>query len=221
MKPRFANQRNHALTLTEVLVVIVVLAVLAVVGMHVLIVIATRNNGADRINCVSNLKQIGLAYRLWAGDHNDKYAMQVSVTNGGAMELIATGNVVACFQVMSNELSTPRILVCPADDKSVWVTNFTTDFSSKNISYFVGVDADQDHPQRILSGDDNFEIGGVPVKSGLLGISTNTRIAWTSARHKYAGNIGFADGSVQEVTTEGLQNALRQTGLATNRLAIP
>jgi prepilin-type processing-associated H-X9-DG protein len=219
MKPRCSNQRIKAMTLVEVLVVIAVLFILAAI---ILPQLADRhNNKSPRIECVNNLMQIGLAYRIWEGDHNDKYPMQVSVTNGGAAELIATGNVVACFQVMSNELSTPRILVCPADDKSVWATNFTTDFSSKNISYFVGLDADQTHPQRILSGDDNFEIGGVPVKSGLFGISTNTRIAWTSARHKYAGNIGFADGSVQEVTTGDLQNALRQTGLATNRLAIP
>jgi prepilin-type N-terminal cleavage/methylation domain-containing protein len=35
MKPRFSNQTNHALTLTEVLVVIVVLAVLAMILMPI------------------------------------------------------------------------------------------------------------------------------------------------------------------------------------------
>lgn len=218
MKPRCSNQKTKAMTLTEVLVIIFALAILVAIILPGLAA-AKRNSLGPW--CITNLKQIGLACRLWAGDHNDKYPMQVSVTNGGAMELIATGNVAACFQVMSNELSTPKILICPEDKSKIAATNFTTDFFDKNISYFVGVDADEDHPQRILSGDDNFEIGGVPVKSGLLEFSTNAPIAWTSARHKYVGNIGFADGSVQEVTTEGLQNALRQTGVATNRLAIP
>jgi prepilin-type N-terminal cleavage/methylation domain-containing protein len=220
MKPRLSNQRNHALTLVEVLVVIVVLGIVAAIFL-------SANNGrpvhrAVRINCVSNLKQIGLAYRLWEGDNNDKYPMFVSVTNGGAMEAIAAGNVAACFQVMSNELSTPKILICPADDQKVAATNFTTDFSAKNISYFVSLDVTNEiNPQMLLCGDDNFEIGGVPVKSGLLELSTNALVSWTSARHHFAGNIGLADGSVQQVTIKGLQSAFQQTGVATNRLAIP
>jgi hypothetical protein len=73
----------------------------------------------------------------------------------------------------------------------------------------------------LLSGDDNFEIGGVPVKSGLLELSTNTPISWTAARHKFVGNIGLSYGSVQQVTQSGLRQAVQQAGFATNRLAIP
>jgi competence protein ComGC len=218
MKPRFSNQRNYALTLTEVLVVIAVLAVFVAIFLPALT--PAKHHGG--LNCVSNLKQVGLAYRLWEGDNNDKYPMFVSVTNGGAMEAIATGNVAACFQVMSNELSTPKILVCPEDADRIAATNFTTDFNNSKISYFVSLDVTNEiNPQMILCGDDNFEIGGVPVKSGLLELSTNAPVSWTSARHHFAGNIGLADGSVQQVTTKGLQSAFQQAGLATNRLAIP
>ena len=137
------------------------------------------------------------------------------------MELIATGNVAACFQVMSNVLNTPKILLCPADTHRVWATNFFTGFNNANISYFVGLVTNEANPQMFLSGDDNFAIGGVPATSGLLAISTNTPFSWTAARHKFFGNIGMADGSVQQLTTNGLQQALQQTGVATNRLAIP
>ena len=225
MKPRFSHQRNRALTLTEVLVVIVVLVILAV-----MLLPATNGNkrSATRIECVSNLKQIGIAFRLWEGDNGDKYPMAVSVTNGGAMELMATGNVVACFQVMSNELSTPKILLCPEDTHRAYATNFSTGFSGANISYFINADAVETYPQMILDGDDNLLVDGKPVQPGILNLWTNTTIAWTKDRHHGVGNIGMADGSAMQVTSEGFQRANREVingalapGSATNRLLIP
>jgi len=217
MKPRFSNQRNHALTLIEVLVVIAVLAVLAAIFLPA---IAAHNVKNLRNRCVSNLTEISLACRVWEGDHGDKYPMFVSATNGGAMESALRGDASAIFRVMSNELYTPKSLVCPADTNRIAATNFTTDLKGK-ISYFVNIDAEEMYPQMLLCGDDNFEIGVVPVKSGLLQLSTNAPISWTAARHKFIGNIGLADGSVQMVNNSGLTNLLHQTGLATNRLALP
>jgi prepilin-type processing-associated H-X9-DG protein len=72
-----------------------------------------------------------------------------------------------------------------------------------------------------VSGDDNFEIAGVPVKSGLQEISTNVPIIWTTARHNGAGNVLLSDGSVQGTTSSSLRTYWQQTGLATNRLFIP
>ena len=230
MKPRFFNQRTNALTLVEVLVVI---AVLVIAVALILPVLAKAKRKSSRISCANDLKQVGIAFRLWEGDNNDKYPMAVSVTNGGAMELTATGNVAACFRVMSNEVNTPKILLCPNDASRVWATDFFT-LNNSNISYFVGFDAVESKTQMFLSGDDNFAIGGVPVKSGLLELTANTSIVWSSGRHvlpnfpfwtparyKFAGNIGLADGSVQQLITDGLRQALQQTGVATNRLVIP
>jgi len=214
--------------------VIVVVFVLFLVLVFLLLALPAVNSPKPvPISCISNLKQIDIAYRLWEGDNNGKYPMAVSVTNGGAMELVATGNITACFQVMSNELSTPKILLCPEDTYRVRATNFST-LNSSNISYFVGLDAAETKPQLFLSGDDNLAIGGIPVKSGVLELSTNAPISWTSGRHiaynshfwtparyRFVGNIGLADGSVQQVTTDGLQKALQQTGIATNRLVLP
>ena len=138
------------------------------------------------------------------------------------MELVSAGNVAACFQVMSNELSTPKILLCPADTRRIWATNFSAYFDNSHISYFVGLDVtNETNPQMFLSGDDNFAIGGVPVKSGVLQLLTNTPVTWTKARHKFAGYLGLADGSVEQLTTNGLQQALQQTGVATNRFVLP
>jgi hypothetical protein len=210
------------MTLTEVLVVIVVLAVLVVLA-----ILHVNNEDKEswrrktlRINCVNNLKEISLAYRIWAGDNNGKFPFEISVTNGGSMELAATGDVVTTFQIVSNELTTPKLLICPADiERFPPAKNFTTQLVGK-ISYFVGLNASANFPQSLFSGDDNFAIGGVPVKSGLLELSTNSPISWTTARHKFVGNIGLADGSVQQLTQNGLHQAFQQAGI-TNRLAIP
>ena len=202
----------------EVFVVIVILGILAAILLPAL---ASHHCTCLKIDCVNNLKQITLAYRIWAGDNGGKYPMQFSVTNGGVFDFATGSNSWMVYSVMSNELSTPKVVFCPQDRKSVLATDFGKAFNNSSVSYFVGLNADEDHPQMFLSGDDNFAIGGIPVKSGLLEFSTNIPIAWTSARHHVAGNIGFPDGSVQSVANSNLLNLVRQTGVATNRLAIP
>ena len=202
--------------------VIVVLAVL-VANILPALTAAKRRGGPS---CYNNLRQIGLAYQIWVGDNGGKFPMEVSVTNGGTMELFKGESQLRNlpflnYLAMPNELSTPKVLHCPADINHSPALNFTNGFNNSNVSYFVGLDASMNSPRTFLSGDDNFAIGGVPVKSGLLEISSNTTIAWTAARHNRTGNIGLADGSVQQLTTDGLQNVLLQTGLATNRLALP
>ena len=226
MKLRVSCPKTAALTLLEVLVVIVVLTILVIL---ILPIFFSNNLSAKRINCVNNLKQIGLAYRIWPGPQGFDYQTRVSVKNGGVEELVQSGIAYISYQVMSNELASPKLLICPADTNRFAATNFSVGFGNKNVSYFVGVRAsefwDVDDSGRIgqslLSGDDNFEIKGVPIKSGLLELSTNEPIAWTGARHKFVGNIGLSDGSVQQVTIVGLTNLLCKTGLSTNRLAIP
>jgi hypothetical protein len=218
MKTPLADQRNRALTKMDVLVIIAVLAVLAALLLPALM---AANHGAKRINCLSNLKQIGIAFRLWEADNN-QYPMAVSVTNGGAMEWVATGNVAACFQVMSNELSTPKILVCPADRKRTIATGFGTGFGTGNISYFLNAAA-KTNPQTVLAGDANLTVDGVPVQSGIVNLGTNSRIGWTKERNHgmgYSLNIVMADCSLQQVTSNGLNTVLADS-VATNRWLIP
>ena len=209
------------MTLFEVGVVIAVVMILLVVLLPAL---RPAKRKVSRTNCVMNLKQIGLAYRIWADDHGDKYPMGISVTNGGSMEMVATGNVAQTFLVMSNELSTPKILHCQQDVAHI-ETNSFAGLTSSNISYFVGVDVINDlNPLMLLSGDGNFEIGSVPVKSGLQQFWTNDPVAWTTNRHgSILGNIGLADGSVHSATVVNFHydHDLQRTGLATNRFAIP
>jgi hypothetical protein len=88
---------------------------------------------AERIACVNNLKQIGLAERIWSNDHNH----------------VAPPD----FLSMSNELSTPKILVCPADKGREVAATFST-YTSANCSYeylIAGATNADVEPQRVLA----------------------------------------------------------------------
>jgi hypothetical protein len=69
---------------------------------------------ADRIACINNIKQIGLAARLWANDHNDTMPSD--------------------FLTMSNELNTPKILTCPGDTARNKANNWK-EFDGSSVSY--------------------------------------------------------------------------------------
>jgi hypothetical protein len=115
-------------------------------------------NRAKAISCVNNLKQIGLTFRLWAQDNDDLFPFAVSTNNGGTRELcarVAGGadrNAFHHFLVMSNELGTPKILVCPSDADKKPALRFS-DLQAGNVSYLVfsGTNVDQGSPGEILA----------------------------------------------------------------------
>jgi len=214
-----SNSTHRAWTLIELLVVLGVIAILAAMVDFGPSPRAKRL--AKRVQCVSNLKEIGLAYRIRGGDSEPDLHIQVPVRAGGVKELVESGNALASYLAMSNEITSPKILVCPSDKNRITATNFPIVFDRQNLSYFVGVDATDVTPDSWLSGDDNLEVDGTVVKTGLFQFSSNAPIVWTSARHVFSGNIGLADGSVQSANNTNLLMLVNQTGLATNRLAIP
>jgi prepilin-type processing-associated H-X9-DG protein len=213
MRTTMASKLNRALTRIEVLVIVAVVALLAA---FVLTGLANSRGKSARIGCSNNLKQIGLVFKLFANDNSDKYPASVSVTNGGTMELVPRGDVFSHFQVMSNEVKSLKLLICPADTRrpaKSWAT-----LSNTNISYFIGLDAGETQPGMWLAGDRNLEIDGAPAKPGLLLLWSNSVVGWTRELHNRVGNVAYADGHVD--TAESLRRAWQGSGV-TNRLAIP
>lgn len=205
-----------AFTLIEALIIVVILALLLFILLPSL---AGAKRRAQRQRCVENLKQVGLAFKQLALD-GDRYQMEIEAAYGGSAESVTNGEVFRHFQVMSNELNTPKILICPTDQR-VASPDFKIGFSNTNISYFVGVDAQDSYPEMLLVGDRNLT-NGSPMPNGLLFLTTNSAAGWTHELHRLEGNIGLGDGSVQHFDMLRLRAALRNMGgYGTNRLAIP
>ena len=211
---RFAPPAQ-ALTLLEVLVMTVVVAVLVVLLIPPAI---HRPVSAARIKCVNNLKQVGLALRIFATDHNERLPMDVPTAQGGTKELVPFGAVFPHLVILSNELSTTKLLYCPKD-KRVAPTNFA-ELRDEHLSYFIGLDAQEQNPQSMLAGDRNIALGSNALPR-ILTLKTNDPVRWTKDMHVEAGDLLFGDGHVDQVSTGRFREAVRDTGMATNRLAIP
>jgi len=211
---------------TRMDMVIVIAAIPILVGFFLLLPYLARPHPRRhaRINCVSNLKQVGLAFRMWANDNNDLFPFQVSTNQGGTMELTNATDAYHHCAAVSNELVSPKVLTCLNDTKRVRATSFAQ-FGSSNLSYFIGLDARETLPQTILSGDRNLLGGGTKNLRAWIGNRTPvTDAGWGKDIHKGQGNIGLADGSAQQTTEAALQKQIQQalqTTQAQVRFLIP
>ena len=208
--------KSRAFTLIEILIVVAVLLVLGLVVVPSLMQARAR---AKRINCTGNLKMLGLASKVWAIDHGDRFPQEVPLAEGGAMEAVSAGDLAFVYQVMSNELSTPFVLTCPSDSERRRSEKFTT-LQSSNLSYFIGLEASSTNYQCFLSGDRNIA-NSAGLQNRILYASTNDPVGWSQSMHVGNGNIGLSDGSVQQFSTVRLREAIACTGFQTNRLLMP
>jgi type II secretory pathway pseudopilin PulG len=238
IKETDTNRKNRAweaFTLVELMVVFTVMAILAALllpglGMH--------KTHITRNRCGNNLKNVGLAFRVFATDNMDRFPMAISASEGGssdAMNFDKPTLVFRHFLVMSNELSTPKVVVCPMDKRteaSLFSTNSFETIDGKkgvpflgprNVSYFIGLNANEANPLSILAGDRNLMVHpGQGVTRSHTNISfsttslfgTNTTSAgWSSKEmHLGQGNIALSDGSVRQSTQAILKDIIKSTG---------
>lgn len=121
---------------------------------------------------------------------------------------------------MSNELSTPKVVICPSDERSAQ-TNFSmlpndqsttanAYFNNSSVSYFLGIDASDNLPQMLLMGDRNlygsatlttYPANGIVPNNGYgngpnVALSMGTNFAALSTAPAWTGKMHQQSGNV-------------------------
>ena len=181
---------------------------------------------SERLQCLSNLRWIGRAFQVWGADHGDWQPWRTSVTTGGtqpdSFSVSKIGNTWYEMAWVSNELVTPKVLVCPSDRETTRVArDFSTrpdggflhaNYRGNALSYFIGLDIYPYLPTAVLCGDRNLRVDD-PLQGCSSRIANAAMLhthmfpagvgvgAWTNGVHFPAGNLLLNDGSLHETTT--------------------
>lgn len=229
--------------------VMVIVAVVAIISAVFLAKEARDRDRARRISCVGALKSLSTGLRLFANDADGAYPAQFlsRATNSMMIGSPFKGNdpteLWKLIQVAANDISSPRILICPGDRlrnpaDSLTTTGLPGEFAHTNsrlnaMSYFLSPDADESDPSLILMGDrflTNDPETSSERKTGFLfgqqdfsqGGGLDQKVRWISTVHQGGGNAAFMDGSAQQLTTAKLREAIRKQPVGrTNRIWLP
>lgn len=208
------HKPNRGFTLLELLVVFLVIGLMA---STLLPALAREKQRVRRMQCADNLRGIGLAFKLWGFDQAGKPSLAEDSTPLSPDARRRSEPATCRFAVISNELSTPERLICPADSR-LPSASFAA-LTATNLSYFAGLPGKDPAPRVFLAGDRNIKSGS-PSTQGILVLTPAHAVGWGTDLHRRSGNILFTDGSVELFSSPELKRFI-ETCPATNHLAIP
>lgn len=204
-------------TLVEVIVISLVLVALA--GL-VLPKLRRPRVNHGYVRCINNLKQIGLAFQMYADDHGGKYPMALPKAQGGTADAIGTTHVFLHFQAISNYLSDTKVLVCRCDTKRMRAASNWAELRNSDIDYWVGVDAQLSNSASLVAGEKFIQTHAFSTNN-LMVLRPYTQVYWSNSPIVDYGNVVFADNRVERFPSADWPKWLKKSGQGIIRLAVP
>ena len=190
--------------------------------------LATSQSRGHVAQCLNNLRLMGRAVQMWASDYTGQPPWRTLQSDGGLKPSSGSrpGNAWFDYLSMSNQLGTPRILACPADQGVLIASDFSRDnggyfsvpYRANATSYSLNLESVSEQPQVFLFGDLNLKLINSAafcqtLVNNALTFSTfpfDNYHVWTNRVHGFTGNIVTMDGGVATTSSEQMRAALRR-----------
>jgi len=221
---RPAARRRGAFTRVELCVCLAAAALLAMLALPALAASQSRGHVAQ---CLNNLRLMGRAVQMWASDYTGQPPWRTLQTDGGLMPISGSrpGNAWFDYLSLSNQLGTPRILACPADQGVLMASDFTFNinggyasvaYRARATSYSLNLESLTEQPQVFLAGDLNINLIGATTgcqtrvnNASIFNNFSADNHVWTNRVHGVTGNIVTMDGSVAPTSSEEMRASLK------------